>query len=294
MAGEILSCFCVPVQLANPTSRAEPISDGKKERLNIFALSLYDNDNHFIKKLMLEVQDLAVNYRGVVAVEDVSFSLAPGQIVGIIRPNGAGKSSLIKAILGLVPLERGSVTFRSRTLSRQLAQVAYIPQRAQIDWDYPITVENVAMLARIRHTGLFRAPSRQSQAIVRAALERVGMWEWRHRQIGELSGGQQQRVFLAQALAQEADLFLFDEPFAGVDKKTEAIIFEVFDELKAEGKILLVVGHELREASRQYDRFLLINKKLIANGSRSEVITPQNLQRAYGDNIILLTHSPTE
>ncbi|MBR8827895.1 MAG: metal ABC transporter ATP-binding protein [Gomphosphaeria aponina SAG 52.96 = DSM 107014] len=240
---------------------------------------------------MLEVQDLAVNYRGVVAVENISFSLAPGQIVGIIGPNGAGKSSLIKAILGLIPVQQGRVTFRSRALSRQLAQVAYIPQRAQIDWDYPITVQNVAMMARIRHTGLFRAPSRQSKVIVQNALERVGMWELRHRQIGELSGGQQQRVFLAQALAQEAELFLFDEPFVGVDKKTEAMIFEVFDQLKTEGKILLVVGHELREASREYDRFLLINKKLIANGSRSEVITPENLQQAYGDNVIFLTRN---
>lgn len=247
-----------------------------------------------IKKLMLKVQHLAVNYRGVMVVEDISFSLTPGEIVGIIGPNGAGKSSLIKAMLGLVPVERGKVTFQSNSLSRQLAQVAYIPQRAQIDWDYPISVQNVVMMARIRHTGLFRSPSRQSLAIVKTALERVGMWELRHRQIGQLSGGQQQRVFLAQALAQEADLFLFDEPFVGVDKKTEGMIFEVFDELKAEGKILLVVGHELKETSREYDRFLLINKKLIANGSRSEVITPENIQKAYGDNVILLTRTMDE
>lgn len=237
---------------------------------------------------MLEVQHLAVNYRGVIALEDISFCLESGQIVGMIGPNGAGKSSLIKAILGLIPVEQGIVKFRSQALSRQLAKVAYIPQRAQIDWDYPITVQNVVMMARIHHRRLFGSFSHKSKIIVKNALERVGMWALRHRPIGELSGGQQQRVFLAQALAQEAELFLFDEPFMGIDKKTEAMIFEVFDELKSEGKILLVVGHELREASREYDQFLLINRKLIANGSRSEVITPENLQRAYGDNVILI------
>ena len=237
---------------------------------------------------MLEVRHLAVNYRGVLAVEDVSFSLEPGQIVGIIGPNGAGKSTMVKAILGLIPSSEGVVRYRQRSLKAQLAQVAYMPQRTQIDWDYPITVQNVVMMARTRHTGWFRSPSRQSREIVKAALERVGMWELRERQIGELSGGQQQRVFLAQALAQEAELFFFDEPFVGVDKKTEAVLFKVFDELKHQGKILLVIGHELGEVSRNYDRFLLINKQLIAEGSRSEVITANNLQRAYGDNVILL------
>jgi manganese/iron transport system ATP-binding protein len=237
---------------------------------------------------MLEVQHLAVNYRGISAVEDVSFRLDSGQIVGIIGPNGAGKSTTIKAMLGLIPIESGIIKYHSRPLAKQLKQVAYVPQRSQIDWDFPIVVHSVVMMARTRHTGWFRFPSRYSREIVRSALERVGMWELRNRQIGELSGGQQQRVFLAQALAQEAELFFFDEPFVGVDKKTEKVIFEVFDRLKSEGKTLLVVGHELAEASRKYDRFLLINKQLIANGSRSEVITSENIQKAYGDNVILV------
>jgi manganese/iron transport system ATP-binding protein len=237
---------------------------------------------------MLEVKHLAVNYRGISAVEDVSFCLESGQIVGIIGPNGAGKSTTIKAMLGLIPIESGIIKYRSRPLAKQLKQVAYIPQRSQIDWDFPIVVRSVVMMGRICHTGWFRSYSRQSKEIVRSALEKVGMWELRNRQIGELSGGQQQRVFLAQALAQEAELFFFDEPFVGVDKKTEKVIFEVFDRLKAEGKTLLVVGHELAEASRKYDRFLLINKQLIANGSRSEVITSENIQKAYGDNVILV------
>lgn len=237
---------------------------------------------------MLEVLHLAVNYRGVCAVEDVSFRLEAGQLVGIIGPNGAGKSTMLKAMLGLIPASEGVIRYHQRSLKDQLARVAYIPQRSQIDWDYPISVKNVVMMARTRHTGWFRSPSRYSQEVVKSALMRVGMWEFKDRQIGELSGGQQQRVFLAQALAQEAELFFFDEPFVGVDKKTEAVIFEVFDELKHQGKTLLVVGHELGEVSRQYDRFLLINKHIIAEGTRSQVMTAENLQKAYGDNVILL------
>lgn len=237
---------------------------------------------------MLEVKHLAVKYRGVSAVENVSFRLKAGEIVGVIGPNGAGKSTMVKAILGLIPCEKGVIKFRNDSLKQHLAQIAYVPQRSQIDWDYPITVWNVVMMARTRHIGWFRSHTPQCKQVVTNALERVGMWELRKRQIGELSGGQQQRVFLARSLAQQAELFFFDEPFAGVDKKTEAIIFEVFDELKSQGKTLLVIGHELGEASKKYDRFLLINKHLVADGSRAEVITAANIQKAYGDGIILL------
>jgi len=236
---------------------------------------------------MLEVQDLAVNYRGVCALEKVSFRLSPGQMVGVIGPNGAGKSTLVKAILGLVPTVSGVVRFRSRLLKQQLQTVAYVPQRTQIDWDYPVTVWNAVMMARTRHTGWFRKPSRQSQGIVAAALQRVGMLELRYRQIGELSGGQQQRVFLARSLAQEAELFFFDEPFVGIDKKTEAIIFDIFAELKSAGKTLLVISHDLGESLSQYDQFLLLNKQLIAVGSRQEVFTADNMQEAYGYNLSL-------
>ncbi|BAY31915.1 ABC transporter-related protein [Nostoc carneum NIES-2107] len=237
---------------------------------------------------MLEVRHLAVSYRGVSALADINFRLQPGEIVGVIGPNGAGKSTMLKAILGLIPCESGVIKFRNASLKRHLAKVAYVPQRSQIDWDYPITVGNVVMMARTRHTGWFRSHSRQSQEIVRTSLERVGMWELRKRQIGELSGGQQQRVFLARSLAQQAELFFFDEPFVGVDKKTEAILFEVFNELKYQNKILMVIGHDLGEASRRYDRFLLLNKTIIADGCSAEVITPKNLQQAYGDGIFLM------
>ncbi len=234
---------------------------------------------------MLEVQNLAVNYRGVRALLNVSFSLEPGQLVGVIGPNGAGKSTMIKAMLGLVPATSGVVKFCDRSLKQQLQRVAYVPQRSQIDWDYPATVWTVVMMARSAHTGWFRSPSRQSKGIVAEALQRVGILELRRRQIGELSGGQQQRVFLARAIAQQAELFLFDEPLAGIDKKTEAILFQVFNELKAEGKTLLVSSHEWGQALTQYDRLLLLNQNLIANGSPQEVMTLENIQRAYGEGL---------
>lgn len=234
---------------------------------------------------MLEVQDLAVNYRGIRALGNISFCLAPGQLVGAIGPNGAGKSTMIKAMLGLVPIINGVVKFKGRALNKQLCCCAYVPQRSQIDWDYPVTVWSVVMMGRTAHTGWFRSPSRRSQDIVAEALNRVGIWDLRHRQIGELSGGQQQRVFLARALAQQAELFLFDEPLAGVDKKTEAIVFDIFNELKSAGKTLLVSSHEWGKALTHYDQLLLLNRELIAQGYPQDVMTVENLQRAYGEGL---------
>jgi manganese/iron transport system ATP-binding protein len=231
---------------------------------------------------MLEVQQLAVNYRGVSGLERVSFRIEPGQLVGLIGPNGAGKSTLFKAMLGLVPTAHGSVKYCTCPLCQHLQQVAYIPQRSQIDWDYPITVWNVVMMARTRQLGWFRRPDQAAKVMVNAALDRVGMLDLKDRKIGELSGGQQQRVFLARALAQQADLFLFDEPFTGVDKKTEAVSIDVFGELRSAGKILLVSTHEWGKSLDWLDRILLLNQRLIADGSPQQVMTSENFQQAYG------------
>lgn len=231
---------------------------------------------------MLEVYDLAVHYQNNWAIYDVSFCLQPGQVMGLLGPNGAGKSTLVKAILGLIPVSKGAVKFASQPLKKQLKKVAYVPQRNQIDWDYPITVEKVVMMSRIPATGWFRKPSRNSHNIVREALEKVGMWQYRQRQIRELSGGQQQRVFLARAIAQEADLLFFDEPFNNIDNHTESIIFTTFAELKQQNKTLLVISHDLGGTLNNYDQFLLLNQQIIATGSKQEVLTKENLQKAYG------------
>ncbi|PSB68223.1 manganese ABC transporter ATP-binding protein [filamentous cyanobacterium CCP1] len=233
---------------------------------------------------MLEVQDLSVNYRGVWALEEINLCLKPGQLTGLIGPNGAGKSTLIKAMLGLVPTYTGQVLFEGRPLKRQRKRVAYVPQRSQIDWDYPVTTWSVVTMACAgsRRVGRSR---RQVEHIARDALSRVEMLDLRSRQIGELSGGQQQRVFLARALAQQADLFLFDEPFTGVDKKTEAIILGLFAELCAGGKTLLICSHEWGEALNRYDRLLLLNQRLLANDTPQAVMTLDNIRRAYGENL---------
>lgn len=231
---------------------------------------------------MLEIQELAVNYRGARVLDQIDFQLKPGELVGLIGPNGAGKSTLLKAMLGLIPTAKGTVKYAAGNLSQNLQQVAYVPQRSQVDWDYPITVWNVVMMGRTKQLGWFRNPGNATKAIVSEALDRVGMLQLKNRRIGELSGGQQQRVFLARALAQQADLFLFDEPFTGVDKKTEAVLVEIFSELSAAGKILLISTHEWGHLLDRLDRILLLNQCLIADGTPQSVMTPENLQQAYG------------
>ncbi|MFM2429287.1 MAG: hypothetical protein RLZZ511_500 [Cyanobacteriota bacterium] len=231
---------------------------------------------------MLNVQELAVSYRDVRSLENVSFHIHPGEVVGILGPNGAGKSTMMKAMLGLVPKVRGQVSYCTCPLHLQLEKVAYVPQRSQVDWDYPITVGQVVMMARARSTGWFRRPGKQARRMVEAALERVGMADLRDRRIGELSGGQQQRVFLARALAQDAEIFLFDEPFTGVDKQTEAVMVDVFAELRSRSKILLVSSHDWSGTMGVLDRLMLVNQRIIANDTPQNVMTPENLLQAYG------------
>jgi manganese/iron transport system ATP-binding protein len=236
---------------------------------------------------MLEVKNLSANYRCHQALEGISFEIAPSRVVGIIGPNGAGKSTMLKAMLGLIA-SNGTVIYDGVPLRQQRQKVAYVPQRSHIDWDYPTTVKNVVMMARTVKTGLFRHPSRMSRELVKGALERVGIWDLKDRPIGELSGGQQQRVFLARAIAQQADVLFFDEPFTGVDRQTEEVIFDIFDELKAQQKILLVVNHDLGDTLKHYDELILLNRKLVALGTQAEVITPSNINQAYGHNFGLL------
>jgi manganese/iron transport system ATP-binding protein len=244
-----------------------------------------ENDYHLLHSAMLEVHHLSVNYKGISALEDVNLVLNPGELVGLIGPNGAGKTTLIKAILGLVPIQTGQVLLRARPLRRSRRQVAYVPQRSQIDWNYPITAWNVVMMSQTPSTGWFRNPSSQAKERVAEALHQVGMFDLRHRQIGQLSGGQQQRVFLARAIAQQADLLLFDEPLTGVDKKTEGIIQQIFADLKTQGKTLLVCSHEWGDTLNRYDRLLLLNRTLLANDAPQAVMTFENIQRAYGATV---------
>lgn len=234
----------------------------------------------------INVTHVGVHYRTQEALRDVNCTIKPGKITGIFGPNGAGKSTLMKAILGLVPMSSGQVLYENQPLMQQLEKVAYVPQRSQIDWNYPATVWDVVMMGRVKKTGWLRSFSTVSRQIAKQALERVGIGELKNRPIGELSGGQQQRVFLARALTQEAEIFCFDEPFVGIDQKTQAIIFEVFQELAQNNKIVLVVNHDLGESITHFDDLILLNCELIATGSRQQVLTEENLYRAYSGKVM--------
>lgn len=234
----------------------------------------------------INVSHLGVKYRNVQALEDINFVAHPGKLTGIIGPNGAGKSTLIKAMLGLTPVNSGIVLYKGKPLIEQLNQVAYVPQRSQIDWTYPATVSDVVLMGRVRKAGWFRRFSNVSRQVAAAALERVGMSEYKDRSIGQLSGGQQQRVFIARALAEEAEIFCFDEPLAGIDKKTEAVIFDIFHELANAGKTVLVVNHDLGEAITHFDDLILLNTELVASGSRTSVLQPENMSRAYRGQVV--------
>lgn len=234
---------------------------------------------------VLSIEHLSVNYRAVQALQNISFTIEPGKLVGIFGPNGAGKSTLIQAMLGLIPSQAGTVTYARKPLTQQLERTAYVPQRSQIDWTFPATVWDVVMMGRIRKTGYLHRFSAPSRRIAAAALERVGMTDYRNRSIGQLSGGQQQRVFLARSLAQEAEIFCFDEPFVGIDQKTEDVLFSIFRELVSAGKTVMVVNHDLGESITHFDHLILLNRELIASGDRQHVFTPKNMTRAYGGHV---------
>lgn len=234
----------------------------------------------------VSIQQLGVHYRLVEALKDVTCDIKPGRLTGVIGPNGAGKSTLIKAMLGLVFPTVGTALYKGKPLMNQLDAVAYVPQRSQIDWTYPATVWDVVLMGRVRKTGWFRRFSAVSRRVALEALERVGMSEYRDRPIGQLSGGQQQRVFLARALSEEAEIFCFDEPLAGIDKKTEAVIFDILHDLADTGKTVLVVNHDLGQAITNFDDLILLNRELIASGPRQQVLRTDNLQRAYGGQVV--------
>ncbi|BAQ59766.1 ABC transporter ATP-binding protein [Geminocystis sp. NIES-3708] len=239
----------------------------------------------------LKVENLTVNYREVEALRNISFQIIPKRVTGIIGPNGAGKSTLMKAMLGLIPYQLGSILFDSQPLIKQRQRIAYVPQRSQIDWTYPATVWDVVMMGRVKKTGWLKPFSMMSRLTAKKALEKVGMFDFCHRPIGQLSGGQQQRVFLARSLAGEADIFFFDEPFAGVDQKTHAVIFDIFRQLADENKIVLVVNHDLGESINNFDDLILLNKTLIASGNKEEVLQEENLYNAYGGKVSFFSHS---
>lgn len=233
----------------------------------------------------LSVTGLTVAYADKPAVFSIDMAVAQGTMTAIVGPNGAGKSTLLKAALGLVKPLAGEVRLFGLPLTRVRDRLAYVPQRASVDWDFPACVIDVVLMGLHRELGLLRRVRPDHLARARACLARVGMEDFADRQIGQLSGGQQQRVFLARALAQSADLYLLDEPFAGVDAATEKAIIAVLKELQAEGRTIVAVHHDLSTVRAYFDHMFLINTRTIAAGSVADVFTTANLQRAYGGRL---------
>lgn len=237
----------------------------------------------------LEVHDLTVAYGKRPVLYGIDLTVPEGTLTGIVGPNGAGKSTFIKAVMGQLPPSGGWVRVFGGPLSGRYRRVGYVPQRESIDWDFPVNVMDVVLMGRYGRLGLCRRPGRADREIARACLEQVEMLPFAGRQIGNLSGGQRQRVFLARALAQESDLYLMDEPFAGVDAATEAAIITVLREMRARGKTVVVVHHDLSTVREYFDRLILLNMRLVASGPTAEVFTPELLQRTYGGRLTILT-----
>lgn len=233
----------------------------------------------------LAIRGLTVSYGEKPAVFSVDMTVEPGQMTAIIGPNGAGKSTLLKAALGIVKPLSGQVQVFGRSLKSQRKRIAYVPQRASIDWDFPTRVIDVVLMGQYRKLGLLGRVRGAHLKQARACLDRVGMGDFADRQIGQLSGGQQQRVFLARALAQEADLYLLDEPFAGVDAATEKAIISVLKSLKDAGKTVVAVHHDLATVPDYFDNVFLINTRKVAEGPVADVFNAETLQATYGGRL---------
>jgi len=235
----------------------------------------------------LRVEDLAMRYHTQPVLEGVSFDIPAGSSVAILGPNGAGKSTLLKGIMGLAPLMQGKVSVFGGALTDQRLKVAYVPQRDESDWDFPIQVMDVVLMGRHGHLKFWQRPSSVDRALAKQALQKLDMLPYQNRQISQLSGGQQQRVFLARALVQQADLYLMDEPFAGVDMMTEKAIVGLFEILKQQQKTIVCVHHDLNTVAEYFDWVILINHGLIASGPVETTLTPEIIAKTYGGRIPL-------
>lgn len=240
----------------------------------------------------LAVAGLTVSYDEKPVLFSIDFIAKAGSMLAIVGPNGAGKSTFIKAALGIVPRVTGEVTVFGKPYAQARHRIAYVPQRASVDWDFPATVLDVVMMGLYREIGFIRFAGRKHRARALECLRRVGMDGFSGRQIGQLSGGQQQRVFLARALAQDADLYVMDEPFAGVDAVTERAIIAVLKKLNGEGKTILSVHHDLTTVRDYFDRVLLLNVRKIAEGPVATAFTPENLQSTYGGRLAAVQLDP--
>jgi manganese/zinc/iron transport system ATP- binding protein len=238
---------------------------------------------------VIQVQNLTVSYHHKPVLWDVNFALPQGQIIGVIGPNGSGKTTLLKSIMGLLPVDTGEVKLFGLPLKKVRGRISYVPQRESVDWDFPANIEDVVLMGRYRKDNLFKPLNKRDKEIAKEAMEQVGLLDLAKRPIAQLSGGQQQRVFIARALAQQADLYLMDEPFVGVDAATEDAILKLLTKMRDEGKTVIIVHHDLQTAYSFFDSIVLLRTRLIAAGPKQEVFTTKNLQDAYGGRLSVLS-----
>ncbi|MGE6370455.1 metal ABC transporter ATP-binding protein [Planococcus kocurii] len=236
----------------------------------------------------IKVQNIQVSYFGRPAIDAIDLTLEQGKVLGIIGPNGAGKSTLLKALLNLVSIDQGSIEIFGETLKENRKRIAYVPQRNQYDWDFPIHVLDTVLIGTYPNLGIFKRPKKKDKEWAYECLKKVGMEEFSNRQIGELSGGQQQRVFLARALAQKADIFFLDEPFVGIDVSSEEMIVKRLKDLRDQGKTVVVVHHDLSKANEYFDELLLLNKQVIQFGNPQQVLRPEVMRKAYESELSFL------
>lgn len=236
----------------------------------------------------ISIKGLSVSYERKRVLTNIYLEIEEGKVYGVVGPNGAGKSTFFKAILGLIEVNAGKIDFWGEAIQTVKKKVVYVPQKSEVDWNFPATVFDIVLMGRYPYKGIFQKLNAKDKELALEALREVGIEHLWNRQIGELSGGQQQRVFLARALCQQAEIFLLDEPFVGVDMTTEEKITQILKSLADEGKTLLVVHHDLSSVRDYFDRVILLNQRLIAYGDTATVFTQENIAKAYGGQLPIL------
>jgi manganese/zinc/iron transport system ATP- binding protein len=242
--------------------------------------------------MALSIADLTVAYHEKPVLWDIDLDVMPGILMAIVGPNGAGKTTLLKATLGLLKPAAGRVLIGGKPYAQQRKRVGYVPQRGSVDWDFPTSVLDVVMMGRYGNLGWFRRPGQQERELAQQALDKVGMAAFADRQISQLSGGQQQRVFLARALVQDANIYFMDEPFQGVDATTERAIIAILQDLRAAGKTVIAVHHDLQTVPEYFDSVMLLNVRKIASGPVDDVFIDENLRQTYGGRVAFLSRTP--
>jgi manganese/zinc/iron transport system ATP- binding protein len=242
-------------------------------------------------RIPIQIHDMTIAYHRKPVLWDVDLDVPEGKLVGIVGPNGAGKSTMITSIMDLVPKASGWVKIYGEPYEKMRRSIGYVPQRESVDWDFPISALEVVTMGRYGRLGWIRRPGREDRRAAEEALDKVGMGEYANRQISQLSGGQQQRVFLARALAQDTQIYLMDEPFAGVDSATEQAIIDILMELRKQDKTILVVHHDLQTVTRYFDWVIMLNMRVVASGPTAEVFTDENLHKTYGGRLTVLSQA---